>query len=56
MEKLVENNVFSRLKKSIHDPLSIAYRYRYILIILAIVAFFPTLIFLFYSIFNLKSY
>jgi|GEM_PF-3469676 len=56
MEKLAENNVFSRLKKSIQDPLLVIYRYRRILIILAIIAFFPTFIFLFYSIFNLKSY
>lgn len=56
MEKLVENSVFNRLKKSFQDPLLIGYRYRHILIILAIIAFFPTFIFLFYSIFNLKSY
>lgn len=55
MEKLIEINLFSRLKKSIHYSLSIAYRYRYILPILVIIAFFPSFIFLFYSIFNLKQ-
>ncbi len=54
MEELIKKQFFARLKEQTYSPLSVQYKYRYLLLLGAFIAFFPTFIFLFYSVFDLK--